>query len=446
MADTKITEDTPAPLADQPEQNQSADKSSAEETPQNGHSQEQKDSAVKDEKAATEENGSAQNADTPLEEKDADKAPEEKEAEAPAEENDIALEDVKADPELFKKIIKQIEYYFGNYNLPRDKFLSAEVKKDDGWVPLAVMLKFARLHKLTPSAAVIVVAIRAAESTIMEVDESNKKIRRSPSQPLPELSEGLQEEAIKRTIYCKNFPKDGSVTLDILLEFFKDFGEYDSVRMRNYVDRATNAQGFKGSALVVFKTPEQAKKFLETTVKYKKTALTKMWFGEYLEMKKNEVEERLARKQARLNKSADANGEDKAGAQFEELPRGNFLRATGFADKTTREDIKSAVFDMTNDCAFVDFRKGDEQAFIRFSEAGSNKQILAALEGNLKVNGANISLFLVEGEEEEAQLTKANEARRKAHASGPHPKKRKAGGGYGGRGGRGGKNKRQRTK
>ena len=34
---------------------------------------------------------------------------------------------------------------------------------------------------------------------------------------------------MKRTIYCKGFAKDGSVTLDHLLEFFKQYGPYDTV-------------------------------------------------------------------------------------------------------------------------------------------------------------------------------------------------------------------------
>ena len=63
------------------------------------------------------------------------------------------------------------------------------------------------------------------------MDEEGQKIRRSVSKPLPELTEGLQEDSIKRTVYCKGFPKDGSVTLDDLLEYFKTHGEYDSVRV-----------------------------------------------------------------------------------------------------------------------------------------------------------------------------------------------------------------------
>lgn len=37
-----------------------------------------------------------------------------------------------------------LQYYFGNHNLPRDKFLKEQIKLDDGWVPLEVMIKFNR--------------------------------------------------------------------------------------------------------------------------------------------------------------------------------------------------------------------------------------------------------------------------------------------------------------
>jgi len=41
-----------------------------------------------------------------------------------------------------KKVIRQVEYYFGDSNLSRDKFLQDEIRKDEqGWVPLTTMLK-----------------------------------------------------------------------------------------------------------------------------------------------------------------------------------------------------------------------------------------------------------------------------------------------------------------
>ena len=38
--------------------------------------------------------------------------------------------------DLESKIIRQIEYYFGDHNLSRDKFLQEEIMKDEGWIPL----------------------------------------------------------------------------------------------------------------------------------------------------------------------------------------------------------------------------------------------------------------------------------------------------------------------
>ena len=41
-----------------------------------------------------------------------------------------------------KKVIRQVEYYFGDSNLQRDKFLQDEIAKDpEGWVSLETMLK-----------------------------------------------------------------------------------------------------------------------------------------------------------------------------------------------------------------------------------------------------------------------------------------------------------------
>ncbi|KAJ3592561.1 hypothetical protein NHX12_007688 [Muraenolepis orangiensis] len=42
------------------------------------------------------------------------------------------------------KVARQIEYYFGDHNLPRDKFLKEQLQVDDGWVAVATMLQFNR--------------------------------------------------------------------------------------------------------------------------------------------------------------------------------------------------------------------------------------------------------------------------------------------------------------
>jgi len=69
-----------------------------------------------------------------------------------------------------------VEYYFGDHNLPRDKFLQEQIKLDDGWISLETMLKFARLKKLCDEVDVILNALKGSD--LMEVDMNGKRIRR----------------------------------------------------------------------------------------------------------------------------------------------------------------------------------------------------------------------------------------------------------------------------
>ena len=78
--------------------------------------------------------------------------------------------------------------------------------------------------------------------------------------------------------------------------------------MRNYIDRNSEAQGFKGSVLVVFKTKEIAEAFFTAPpVQYKKIYLIRKWYADYLEEKKQEIEERKAKKQAKMDKNQNEN-------------------------------------------------------------------------------------------------------------------------------------------
>ena len=39
-----------------------------------------------------------------------------------------------------KKVLRQVEYYFGNVNMMRDTFMKEEIKKDEGWISLETMM------------------------------------------------------------------------------------------------------------------------------------------------------------------------------------------------------------------------------------------------------------------------------------------------------------------
>lgn len=57
----------------------------------------------------------------------------------------LHLKKKKNDVQLLKnESYCYLQYYFGDHNLPRDKFLKEQLQQDDGWVPLETMLKFNR--------------------------------------------------------------------------------------------------------------------------------------------------------------------------------------------------------------------------------------------------------------------------------------------------------------
>ncbi|XP_066945149.1 la protein homolog [Macrobrachium rosenbergii] len=333
-----------------------------------------------------------------------------------------------------EKIIRQVEYYFGDYNLPRDKFLQEEIKKDDGWIALETMTKFKRLAALSTDSAVISGALKKSKNNIIEVHENNEKIRRVPTRPLPVFNDEVKEETVKKTVYCKGFPKDGSVTLDDLLEFFKQYGPYETVLMRYFHDRDSQKQGFKGSVYVVFPTQEKAKEFREKDeVRFKDILLIRKWQSEYLEEKKKEIEERRARKEARKNKAQDQNNEDEAEEDIE-LPKGTFIHFSGITaeSEVSREDLKEALGDCGEQCAFVDYSRGLAEGYFRFKEEEYNTTVMEKTEGKLKVKDMDVTLRKVEGEEEEEQLRKMKEAQRNCKNRAFGNRKRKMGGGRGG--------------
>ena len=53
-----------------------------------------------------------------------------------------------ADASLNKKLVRQVEFYFSDFNLHRDKFMQEHMEKDEGWFNMDVMLQFKRLASL----------------------------------------------------------------------------------------------------------------------------------------------------------------------------------------------------------------------------------------------------------------------------------------------------------
>ena len=61
----------------------------------------------------------------------------------------IMSEEASVEPgALEKKIIRQVEFYFGDRNLRRDKFLLEQVKKDDGCIHFELLIPIVIVFKL----------------------------------------------------------------------------------------------------------------------------------------------------------------------------------------------------------------------------------------------------------------------------------------------------------
>ncbi|XP_065346108.1 la protein homolog isoform X2 [Cloeon dipterum] len=311
-------------------------------------------------------------------------------------------------PENLAKVDRQINYYFGDYNYPRDKFLQQQAQLDDGWIPLEVMLKCARLKALTQDPATVVLALSQSKDSVLEVSEDKQKIRRV--KPAPDVNEEAQLQTKTRTVYCKGFPEDEK--LDDLLEYFAQFGECETVLMRQYKDKTSKVKKmkFKGSLFVVFKTEELAKKFMELeSVKFKETELIRQWQTAFLEEKSKERQEKMSS----TNKPRrDNDGKDINESGDVELPKNSVLSVKEIPGDVTREDLKSAITNASEDVkvAFINFSKGDTEATIRLVGEGSASKLIEALgEGSkVKVNDVELTVTALSEEEEKPILELAS--------------------------------------
>ncbi|XP_052814595.1 lupus La protein homolog [Mya arenaria] len=306
--------------------------------------------------------------------------------------------------DLEKKIIRQIEYYFGDHNLPRDRFLQEQIKEDDGWVQFETMIKFNKLKQISDDIKVIAEAVKKSTNGLIEVSEDGSKLRRHPDNPIPENTEARRLEINNRSVYAKEFPKDAK--LEDLQEYFESFGPCDNIQMRKDVHKK-----FKGSVFVVFHGDEAVKKFLTAEeVKYKDTVLEKRMLKVDYWKEKTEAKKQLQeQKEKKKSDASERQHKDEERNFKNELTKGAILHMKGFDDKTTREDIKNLLGDY-GPIAWVDFNKGDPEAWVRYDQENKATDVLekvtAAMDGKVELNGKTLENRVLEGEEEAARWKK----------------------------------------
>ncbi|CAD5206469.1 unnamed protein product [Bursaphelenchus okinawaensis] len=302
-------------------------------------------------------------------------------------------------------VVRQVEYYFGDINLPRDKFLQEEMKKDEGWIPVDTMLKFNRLAKITTDVDVLSDSLK--DSHLIEVSEDRKQIRRNPEVPLPDNTLEYWQEIKRRTVYVKGFPQD--TTLDEIQAFVNPHGDVKNILMR----RLKKEKTFKGSVFVTFVDRETAEKFAkdENSKTFKDIELIKLMQDDYWAQKTAETKQRRqAEKDLKKQKQAEQKSEKEKNALASSFVKGAVLEVSGLGDEKFKYDDIKAFFNKFGPVAFVAYEAGNDKAQIRFDTkeegvAEASWKKAQGEDGKVVFQEKELSGNVLTGEAEEAYWT-----------------------------------------
>ena len=91
-------------------------------------------------------------------------------------------------------ILRQVEFYFGDSNFPRDKFLQQQSKLNDGWIPIETIMSFKRMQKYTNKDEVVE-ALKLSKE-LLQINDDGTALRRV--KPVVEQA----SDADERTLYA----------------------------------------------------------------------------------------------------------------------------------------------------------------------------------------------------------------------------------------------------
>ncbi|EZA52284.1 La-related protein [Ooceraea biroi] len=149
---------------------------------------------------------------------------------------------------LHASIVKQMEFYFGDANLSKDRFLS-ELLQKNSYVDLKVFTTFNKMRELTMDVNRIAKALQ--RSTMLKVSEDGTKVCR--------LTPFTKKENMDEcTVYVQNLPPDADH--DWLTSIFSKYGPVVYVSIPRYKSN----KKIKGFAFIEFDTPNGVKECLKT--------------------------------------------------------------------------------------------------------------------------------------------------------------------------------------
>ncbi|XP_063700918.1 la-related protein 7 [Culicoides brevitarsis] len=146
-------------------------------------------------------------------------------------------------------IRQQLEFYFSDSNLTKDRYLNQLVKNSpDGYVEISEFLKFNKIKALTQTVEDIAKAVSGSE--LLALSEDSTKVKRKT-----ELQ--VKADADECTLYVESLPK--SATHDYVKEIFSKYGNVVYVSL----PRFKHSRRIKEFGFVEFENQEGLKKAVE---------------------------------------------------------------------------------------------------------------------------------------------------------------------------------------
>ncbi|CAN1227379.1 La-related protein 6A, partial [Linum grandiflorum] len=167
---------------------------------------------------------------------------------------------VQTDDIIKQKIIKQVEYYFSDENLPTDKYMLSLIKKNkEGFVPIKIIASFRKMKKLTLDHELISAALN--DSSLLVVSPDGKKVKRLKPFQMSEI-----HDPQLFTVLVENLPEDHS--LENIRRIFGEAGRIKKITLGDPHAGGVSKKGNKTDilissklhALVEYETEEAAEK------------------------------------------------------------------------------------------------------------------------------------------------------------------------------------------
>ncbi|XP_058113998.1 la protein 1-like [Magnolia sinica] len=251
---------------------------------------------------------------------------------------------VSWDEEKANEILRQVEFYLSDSNLPRDNFIMKSIKdSEDGLMSLALICTYTRMRSLLgfdrikpdeiPEQTLSAVAEILKKSSFLRLSEDGKRVGR-----ITEMSklEEVIEQVDTRTIAVS--PLEYNAKHDDVEVFFNQHGKVNSVRLPRHV---ADKRCFSGTALIEFATEEDAKHVLNQSLVYA---------GVELELKpKRDYDSEREKKLKELEDSRPSFGvnKQKGPAGNENFPKGLIiafrLKPLSMIESTIEHDVHQEV-------------------------------------------------------------------------------------------------------